>query len=148
MPTGALVLVIIVVAAAPALLVARTRSDLRRRYERTGSVSLTGWSGSPAISVDLELPRQEARRLACAAVRTTAECDQVVDTDEVIVGWQQVPLLGLGWAPQQVAVQIVPLGENRTRLVCFSRPRFAIALSDGGRSRRVVNSLAAFVRTT
>ena len=147
MPLGAAISLGVIVVGAIGLILLSLRSDLKRKYMRNGEVALGSLRSSESITVDVALPTSQARQKAEDVIRVICAHDPVVVEGNVVVAWTDAPLLGFGWAPQQVAVQVVPLSEERTRLLCYSRPRFALTVRDLGRGRRIRQEFAFLLQT-
>ena len=141
MPTGAIVLLIIMLIGVVILVTFVVRSDRKAKQRRTGRASVGGASSTTSVSVDLECPPDAALGIAEQAMRSVGGSHVALSGDGV-VSWTAVPFLGLGWAPQQLAVGLSVLPDGRVRFLCTSQPRFGTALWDAGRSKVMADRLA------
>jgi hypothetical protein len=149
MPLGALILLILLFIICALILTARHLSDRKRitkEPERRRS-SVTSGNGVTCIPVEVQLGAAEARMLAEEAIRHVGGEQIEVWNSSTVTGWTPKVALEIGWAPQQVSIVIQPKESgHECLLLCCSRPRFAMALSDGGQARRTAGRLAEFVR--
>lgn len=102
---------------------------------------------STCIAVPMQLDRTTALGVAKEVLAGMVGLSEVAMWDEqTVTAFTPTPLLGLGWAPQQLSIVVEPVAEGATRLTCCSRPRYATALNDAGRSVKTATELAR--RTT
>ena len=139
--------VVVLIALGLGSVVAVALSDRKRRTR--GSLNVDdGWLDKPGncttiIRLELASGRTgtELKQIATDAIRSIGGSELIVG-DNIVVGWTSVPPMGLGWAPQEIAVRIRQSGPV-TALDCASRPRFATALYDARRNRLVAKKLAS-----
>jgi len=144
-PLGPAVAIVVMLLLAGALGFAVFRSDLKREFLTKHSPSLDGRNTS-SVPVDLPIPAPEAMRIAQDALLTTCGHGPIEVVGGVTLGWTDAAFLGIGWAPQQVAIRVDPLSESQSRLTCMSRPRYKMTVSDIGRSHRMAEEIASKVR--
>jgi hypothetical protein len=149
MPVGAAILLGCVVLASLVAIVVICRSDRRRLLGAAhGSrASVTSGRCSTCVAVPTQLDRAAALGVAKEVLVDMVGLSEVAMWDEqTVTAFTPTPLLGLGWAPQQLSIVVEPVAVGATRLICCSRPRHATALNDAGRSDQTARELAR--RTT
>jgi hypothetical protein len=142
-----LVTVIVVwCAAAVVLLIFSFRLDRKRQV-----VINTDWvhkSGrcTTCLGIDVIGERDVALRIARQAVEsvTRGSSEMIGNT---IVGWTREwaivdKLIGLCWWPQQVAIAVGEDTDAQVHLICCSRPRISLIVSDQGGNKRIALRLA------
>jgi hypothetical protein len=155
MPLGAIILVVAIFIGGITLLWASLHAD-RKKNVRLRQSSDSDWIGrggrcTSCVSVDVSkaLEKSTADNFSVSAIRSIGGVDIHVH-ESAIEGWTEVaPLTGwfFGWAPQQLGIHHYLSSTGFTRFDCCSRPRFAMALSDVGRNRRVAMLLAEAIST-
>jgi hypothetical protein len=144
---GPIVAIACILSVAALVIVLTVRSD-RKRAGRIG----IDWVGKPGrltacVSVSVVSTKEAAIQAALEALRKICACD-VMQCANGVVGWTDVhPITGwfFGWAPQELAIEVRVATGGNVELLCCSRPRFAIAVSDLGRHQEVAFQLAAMV---
>ncbi|HEV3268952.1 MAG TPA: hypothetical protein VGZ68_11185 [Acidimicrobiales bacterium] len=151
MPTGAIILFAAVFAIALAVATTVILSDRKRRNSKSGAEFdwiVNGGSGVTCIKVvgPLAGGATEAVNIAERAISNVGGVNLEI-VGNVVVGWSPVPVLGLGWAPQQIVVKLEPDEDISSAFKCCCRPRFGTAIYDAGQSRRLAERLAQEIRS-
>jgi len=151
MPTGAIVLLVFLLAFAVVVSSLVVVSDRKRRRNRPSpgfdwmNESILGTTRFD-VNGDLAGGMPEAMSIAQRSINAVGGIDTKI-FDSVVEGWSRTPTLGLGWAPQQIVVKVIRADNGSASFTCCCRPRFGSSLGDAGQGRRLAARLASELQT-
>ncbi len=147
-PVGAIVLLILLAPLVLAMAFALQRiMDRRRLVLNRNPNDVSAGRFVTCIPVELVVEHEAAMHIAETAIAKSGGTEIERWDDSTVTGWTKMPFPGFGWAPQQLSVVVTTTeAQGACRLLCYSRPRLAMARWDLGRRKQVAEQLADAVQ--